>query len=92
MAKKWVKFPHADKAYAHDAAGLKKLWARLHKGVYAIAVLAVLHFWWLVKSDVREPALYAAIAAVLLGWRAWKAWRGRQPTPAKVRTSPSAPA
>jgi tetratricopeptide (TPR) repeat protein len=32
MAKKWVKFPYADKAYVHDAAGLKKHWARLHKG------------------------------------------------------------
>lgn len=32
MAKKWAKFPHADKAYAYDDAGLKKQWARLHKG------------------------------------------------------------
>ncbi|MCC6198172.1 MAG: hypothetical protein IT518_27280 [Burkholderiales bacterium] len=32
MAKKWVKFPHPDKAYVYDAAGLKKHWARLHKG------------------------------------------------------------
>ena len=32
MAKKWTKFPHADKAYAYDAAGLKKHWARLHRG------------------------------------------------------------
>ena len=32
MAKKWAKFPHADKAYAFDAAGLKKHWARLHRG------------------------------------------------------------
>ena len=32
MARKWVKFPHPDKAYAYDAAGLKKNWARLHKG------------------------------------------------------------
>jgi len=32
MAKKWAKFPHADKAYVYDAAGLKKQWARLHKG------------------------------------------------------------
>ena len=32
MAKKWVKFPYADQAYVHDAAGLKKHWARLHKG------------------------------------------------------------
>ena len=32
MAKKWAKFPHADKAYAYDAAGLKKHWTRLHRG------------------------------------------------------------
>jgi tetratricopeptide (TPR) repeat protein len=32
MAKKWAKFPHADKTYAYDAAGLKKHWARLHRG------------------------------------------------------------
>lgn len=32
MAKKWAKFPHADKAYAYDAAALKKHWARLHRG------------------------------------------------------------
>ena len=32
MAKKWVTFPHAEKAYVYDAAGLKKHWPRLHKG------------------------------------------------------------
>ena len=32
MTKKWTKFPHADKVYSHDAAGLKKHWARLHRG------------------------------------------------------------
>jgi tetratricopeptide (TPR) repeat protein len=32
MATKWAKFPHASKAYAYDAAALKKSWARLHKG------------------------------------------------------------
>ncbi|QIL20547.1 protein-methionine-sulfoxide reductase heme-binding subunit MsrQ [Thermomonas sp. HDW16] len=61
---------------------LGRNWARLHKLVYAVAVLAVLHFWWLVKSDIREPALYAGIAALLLGWRVWKRQR--------VRTSLSA--
>jgi sulfoxide reductase heme-binding subunit YedZ len=68
---------------------LGRNWARLHRLVYAIAVLAVLHFWWLVKSDIREPALYAAIAAVLLGWRAWKALARRR---AGARTAPAAPA
>ena len=32
MAKKWVKFPHADKAYVYDGASLKQHWARLHRG------------------------------------------------------------
>lgn len=48
---------------------LKKNWLRLHRLVYAIAILAVLHFWWLVKSDIREPALYAVILAVLFAIR-----------------------
>jgi len=60
---------------------LGRRWGQLHKLVYAIAVFAVLHFWWLVKSDIREPALYAGILALLLGWRAWKWLRrpGRTP-------------
>lgn len=57
---------------------LGRNWGRLHKLIYAIGVLAVLHFWWLVKSDIREPLLYAAILAVLLGWRAWKALSQRR--------------
>ena len=52
---------------------LGKRWARLHTLVYAIGVLAVLHFLWLVKSDLREPALYAGSLAVLLGLRLY--WR-----------------
>lgn len=51
---------------------LGRNWGRLHKAVYAVAALAVLHFWWIVKSDYREPLLYAVILAVLLGWRLWK--------------------
>jgi len=56
---------------------LGRSWARLHQLIYAIAVLAVLHFWWLVKSDVREPALYAGILATLLGWRLAKKLQAR---------------
>ncbi|KAF1697814.1 protein-methionine-sulfoxide reductase heme-binding subunit MsrQ [Pseudoxanthomonas koreensis] len=62
---------------------LGRRWGQLHRLVYAIAVLAVLHFWWLVKSDVREPALYAAIAAVLLGWRLARAISARRTTAAR---------
>ena len=66
---------------------LGRNWVRLHKLVYAVGVLAVLHFWWLVKSDIREPALYAAIVAVLLGWRAWKWLAKRRPTRPAHRTA-----
>jgi sulfoxide reductase heme-binding subunit YedZ len=58
---------------------LGKRWAQLHRLVYAIGVLAVLRFLWLVKSDLREPLVYAAILAVLLGARLW--WRLRRPAP-----------
>ncbi len=55
---------------------LGRNWIRLHRLIYVIGVLAVLHFWWLVKSDIREPLLYAALLAVLLGWRGAK-WLSR---------------
>lgn len=41
-------------------------WRQLHRAVYAIAVLGVLHFLWSVKADWREPVLYGAVLAVLL--------------------------
>ena len=63
---------------------LGRNWARLHKAVYAVAVLAVLHYWWLVKSDIREPALYAGILAVLLGARLWWRWRLRTAPPRRA--------
>jgi methionine sulfoxide reductase heme-binding subunit len=46
-----------------------KRWMALHRVVYLIAPLGALHFWWMVKKDVTEPALYAAVLAVLLGYR-----------------------
>lgn len=57
---------------------LKKNWQKLHKLAYVIAVLAVLHFWWLVKSDVREPLVYALILILLLGVRVFKRLKDRQ--------------
>lgn len=52
-------------------------WRTLHRAVYAIALLAVLHFYWMRagKHDFAEVDLYAAIVAVLLGWRLRRAWR-----------------
>jgi sulfoxide reductase heme-binding subunit YedZ len=49
-------------------------WQLLHKLVYATALLGLLHFFWMraAKHNFGEWAIYAAIMAVLLGWRVWK--------------------
>ncbi len=52
-------------------------WQSLHRLVYVIAILGVVHFWWLVKKDIREPALFAMILTVLLGARLVVMWRKR---------------
>jgi len=44
---------------------LKANWKRLHRLVYLIAILGVLHFIWLVKKDITEPLIYAAIFFLL---------------------------
>lgn len=48
-----------------------KRWQALHRAVYAVALLGVLHFFWMrsAKSNYAEVAVYAAIVALLLGWR-----------------------
>jgi sulfoxide reductase heme-binding subunit YedZ len=48
---------------------LKKNWKKLHRLVYAAGILVIIHYVWLVKSDVREPLLYGALLAVLLALR-----------------------
>ncbi|MDP3089023.1 MAG: protein-methionine-sulfoxide reductase heme-binding subunit MsrQ [Methylotenera sp.] len=48
---------------------LREYWKQLHQLVYLIAILGVVHFWWLVKKDIREPLLYASILFVLLAIR-----------------------
>jgi sulfoxide reductase heme-binding subunit YedZ len=64
-------------ALTSNAFAIRRLggrrWQALHRSVYAIAILGVVHFWWLVKADVREPMLYGFALAWLLGLRAW--WR-----------------
>jgi sulfoxide reductase heme-binding subunit YedZ len=54
-------------------------WNRLHKLVYATGIVAALHYWWLVKSDVRRPLAYAAVVVVLLALRALRARVNRVP-------------
>ena len=49
-------------------------WRALHRAVYAVAGLALLHFFWMRagKNDFAEVGVYAAILGGLLGWRAWR--------------------
>jgi len=58
---------------AIKALGARR-WQALHRAVYATAGLAVLHFFWMRagKNDFAEVAVYAAVLAVLLGWRLWR--------------------
>ncbi|UCD70168.1 MAG: sulfoxide reductase heme-binding subunit YedZ [Betaproteobacteria bacterium] len=52
-------------------------WQLLHRLVYLTATLGVVHFWWLVKKDIREPAVFAMILIMLLGARLVTRWRKR---------------
>ena len=51
-------------------------WQRLHQLVYVIGIGGIIHFLWLVKSDITQPLIYGAILATLLGFRVWD--RGRR--------------
>ncbi|MEN4919838.1 protein-methionine-sulfoxide reductase heme-binding subunit MsrQ [Achromobacter spanius] len=58
---------------------LGKRWQTLHRAIYAIGLLAILHYWWhkAGKNDLTQPAIYAAVLALLLGWRVAAWWRRR---------------
>jgi sulfoxide reductase heme-binding subunit YedZ len=71
---------------AIKALGAKR-WQTLHKLVYVIAGLGLLHFFWMRagKNDFAEVFVYAAIIAALLGWRVWNFARNKRaprPVPA----------
>jgi sulfoxide reductase heme-binding subunit YedZ len=60
------------------ARRLGSRWKQLHRLVYLAGIGAVVHFFWLVKADTREPLIYAAIVAMLLSVRLWWALRPRR--------------
>jgi sulfoxide reductase heme-binding subunit YedZ len=55
-----------------------KRWSRLHKLIYLIAVLGVIHFAMAVKKDESDPITYGACIAFLLGWRVVRWWMRRE--------------
>jgi sulfoxide reductase heme-binding subunit YedZ len=66
---------------------LGRRWQSLHRLIYVIAALAVWHFYWQVKRDVREPLLYMGILALLLAYRLVR-WRTRS-APLGERATPA---
>lgn len=60
---------------------LGRNWRRLHRLVYLIALLEILHFWMLTKVGVYTPLPYMFAVLVLLGWRVWFAF---SPRPRKI--------
>jgi sulfoxide reductase heme-binding subunit YedZ len=61
-------------------------WRALHRIVYGVALLALLHFFWMRagKQDFAEVAVYALIIGVLLGWRLWVRWRPPAKSPVRL--------
>jgi len=50
-----------------------KRWALLHRLTYVVIVGGVIHFWMIVKSDIRYPLAFAVVVGLLLGYRIFKA-------------------
>ena len=71
-------------AVTSTAAMIRRLgrrWQQLHRLVYVAATTAVIHFWWGVKADIREPRLWALALTVLFGFRLWWMLRPRVLSP-----------
>jgi methionine sulfoxide reductase heme-binding subunit len=68
-------------AVTSNAAMIKalggKAWQKLHRLVYPLTMLAVLHYWWLIKLDTTQPAIYAVLLSILLGVRIYWWWSAR---------------
>ena len=71
-------------ALTSTAGSIRRLggrnWQRLHRLIYATAILGVIHYLWLVKADKHKPLEYGAVLSVLLLYRAvaWAAERRKQ--------------
>jgi methionine sulfoxide reductase heme-binding subunit len=61
-------------------------WNLLHRLVYLTGILGVVHYWWLVKADIRRPVAYGVVVGVLLAVRVARAkWRSAAPSMTTAR-------
>jgi sulfoxide reductase heme-binding subunit YedZ len=68
-----------------------KRWQMLHRAIYMAAALGVVHYYWLVKSDIRKPVFYGALVGILLAWRIWS-WTAKKKAPATTAPAQAGPA
>ncbi len=68
---------------------LGKRWQQLHRLVYVAAVAGVIHFYWLVKADIRRPVQYGFALAVVLGYRVFAKMRALSRRPPGATRAPS---
>lgn len=63
---------------------LGKRWGTLHRLIYISGIAGVIHYWWLVKADVRKPQYYAVVLVLLLSYRLIAAQRKQVTTPPRL--------
>lgn len=63
-----------------------KRWQALHRSIYLCAVLGVIHYYWLVKSDVRKPLFYGLLVGIVLLWR-FTEWLAKRRAAALAHTT-----
>ena len=66
---------------------LKSNWKKLHQAVYLLAILAVVHFLWLVKKDLTEPLYYALALAILFGIRLYYKQKASKKVQLNIKTA-----
>jgi methionine sulfoxide reductase heme-binding subunit len=64
---------------------LGRRWQALHRLIWLVAALAVLHFWKMLKHEYLQPLMYACVLAALLAWRLWRRYR---PNRARSKSEP----
>lgn len=70
--------PLALTANNYSMRRMGKDWRHLHRTVYVVVVLSIIHYWMLTKVGVNDPLPYTLITVLLLGWRMWFAWIPRR--------------
>lgn len=66
-----IMLPLAATSFKRAIKILGKRWQLLHRSVYLVAILAIIHYLWLVKADITQPIIYGAIVGFLLGLRCY---------------------